>query len=46
MTQLEICEILADLAYEEHMKQESNVTKEAMDCPYYNVEKEISEGEK
>ncbi len=46
MTQLEAYKIIADLAYEEHMKQENNAVKEPMNCPHYNAEKQISEGEK
>lgn len=46
MTQVEAYKIIADSAYEEHMKQKNNVLKEPTDCPYYNAEKAISEGER
>lgn len=46
MTHEDICRIVADLAYVENMKQTNNAMKEPRDCPYYNYEKAIIEGEK
>lgn len=37
MEHLDICRIVADLAYEEHMKQTNNVVKEPENCPYYDI---------
>lgn len=46
LTHEDICRTAAELAYEEHMKQTSNVVKEPKDCPYYDTEKRIGEVEK
>lgn len=37
MEHSDICRILADLAYEEHMNQTNNVVKEPKNCPYCDV---------
>lgn len=44
MTHLEIYRTMADLAYEESVK--NNMAHEPENCPYYNTEKTAEEGEK